>query len=79
LAKKMFLVQLQPSSRRLGDGQRHPGVIYVEDLAEAIAVTAERCAESEPINLGTREEIRIRDLARNCRAHGLKKGKSSGT
>ena len=37
--------------------------LYVEDAAEGILLAAERYDESEPVNLGSGEEISIRDLA----------------
>ena len=37
--------------------------LYVEDAAEGILLAAERYDESDPVNLGSGEEITIRDLA----------------
>ena len=37
--------------------------LYVEDAAEGILLAAERFDESDPVNLGSGEEITIRDLA----------------
>lgn len=46
-----------------GDGSPTREFLYVEDAAEAIVLATERYNGSEPINLGTGEEISIRDLA----------------
>ena len=47
-----------------GDGSPTREFLYVEDAAEGIVLAAERYDGSEPVNLGTGEEISIRDLAR---------------
>ena len=47
-----------------GDGSPTREFLYVEDAAEAIVLAAERYEGREPVNLGTGEEISIRDLAR---------------
>ncbi len=46
-----------------GDGSPTREFLYVEDCAEALALAAERYDRPEPINLGSGEEISIRDLA----------------
>jgi GDP-L-fucose synthase len=46
-----------------GDGSPTREFLYVEDCAEAIWLAAQRYDEQEPVNLGTGEEISIRDLA----------------
>ena len=46
-----------------GDGSPTREFLYVEDAAEGILLAAERYDESEPVNLGSGEEITIRDLA----------------
>ncbi len=46
-----------------GDGSPTREFLYVEDAAEGILLATERYNESEPVNLGTGEEITIRDLA----------------
>jgi GDP-L-fucose synthase len=46
-----------------GDGSPTREFLYVEDAAEGILAACERHDGSEPINLGSGEEIRIRDLA----------------
>ncbi len=47
-----------------GDGTPTREFLYVEDAAEGIVLAAERYDGEEPINLGTGEEITIRDLAK---------------
>ncbi len=46
-----------------GDGTPSREFLYVEDAAEGILLAAERYDESEPVNLGTGEEITVADLA----------------
>ena len=46
-----------------GDGSPTREFLYVEDCAEALLLAAERYDGPEPVNLGTGEEISIRDLA----------------
>ena len=46
-----------------GDGTPTREFLYVEDCAEGIALAAERYDDPEPVNLGSGEEISIRDLA----------------
>jgi GDP-L-fucose synthase len=46
-----------------GDGSPTREFLYVEDAAEAIWLAAERYDGPEPVNVGTGEEISIRDLA----------------
>jgi GDP-L-fucose synthase len=46
-----------------GDGSPTREFLYVDDAAEAILVACERYDGSDPINLGSGLEIRIRDLA----------------
>jgi GDP-L-fucose synthase len=46
-----------------GDGSPTREFLYVEDAAEGILLAAERYDGAEPVNLGTGEEITIRDLA----------------
>ena len=45
-----------------GDGSPTREFLYVEDAAEGILLAAERFNQSEPVNLGSSEEISIRDL-----------------
>ena len=46
-----------------GDGSATREFLYVEDCAEGIFLAGERYDGPEPVNLGTGEEIAIRDLA----------------
>jgi GDP-L-fucose synthase len=46
-----------------GDGSPTREFLYVEDAAEGIVLAAERYDDSEPVNLGSAFEIRIRELA----------------
>jgi GDP-L-fucose synthase len=46
-----------------GDGSPTREFLYVEDCAEAIWLAAQRYDGPEPVNLGTGEEISIRELA----------------
>lgn len=45
-----------------GDGSPTREFLYVEDAAEGILLAAERYDQSEPVNLGSRTEISIREL-----------------
>ena len=47
-----------------GDGSPTREFLYVDDAAEGILLAAEKYDGSEPVNLGTGEEITIRDLAK---------------
>jgi GDP-L-fucose synthase len=46
-----------------GDGSPTREFLYVDDAAEAILLAAERYDSAEPVNVGSGEEISIRDLA----------------
>jgi GDP-L-fucose synthase len=46
-----------------GDGSPTREFLYVEDAAEGFLLATERYDGDQPINLGTEEEISIRDLA----------------
>jgi GDP-L-fucose synthase len=46
-----------------GDGSPTREFLYVEDCAEGIVAAAERYDGADPVNLGTANEISIRDLA----------------
>jgi GDP-L-fucose synthase len=46
-----------------GDGSPTREFLYVEDCAEGLALAAERYDGAEPVNLGTGNEITIRDLS----------------
>ncbi len=45
-----------------GDGSASREFLYVDDAAEGIALATERYNGSEPVNLGSGQEINIRDL-----------------
>ena len=47
-----------------GDGSPTREFLYVEDAAEGILLAAEKYDGAKPVNLGTGEEISIRDLAK---------------
>jgi GDP-L-fucose synthase len=46
-----------------GDGSPTREFLYVEDFVEALVLAAERYDDAEPVNVGTGEEISIRELA----------------
>jgi GDP-L-fucose synthase len=46
-----------------GDGSPTRELLYVEDCVEAIALALERYDGAEPVNVGTGEEMSIRELA----------------
>jgi GDP-L-fucose synthase len=52
-----------PSVTLWGDGNPTREFLYVEDAARAFRLALERYDGPEPINLGSEEEIRIRELA----------------
>ncbi len=52
-----------PAITLWGDGSPTREFLYVEDAAEAVVLAAERYNGAEPVNVGTGEEISIRDLA----------------
>ena len=56
-------VRGEPEVVLWGDGSATREFLYVEDAAEGILLAAERYDESEAVNLGSGEEITIRDLA----------------
>ncbi len=53
----------EPEVTLWGDGTPTREFLYVEDAAEGILLAAERYDASDPVNLGSGEEITIRDLA----------------
>ncbi len=61
-------VEAKESGRReivlWGDGSPTREFLYVEDAAEAILLAAEQYDGNDPVNLGTGEEVPIRDLAK---------------
>jgi GDP-L-fucose synthase len=46
-----------------GDGSPTREFLYVEDAAEGLVLAAERYDSSDPVNLGSGQEISVRDLA----------------
>jgi GDP-L-fucose synthase len=54
--------------RLWGDGTPTREFLYVEDAAEAFVLAAERYDGHEPVNIGTGDEIAIRDLAAHVAA-----------
>ena len=52
-----------PSVTLWGDGSPTREFLYVEDAAEGIVLATERYDKPEPVNLGSGEEISIKDLA----------------
>lgn len=53
----------QPSVSLWGDGSPTREFLYVDDAARGLVMGAESYDSSEPVNLGSSEEISIRDLA----------------
>jgi len=53
----------EPSVVLWGDGSPTREFLYIEDAAEAITLATERYDGPEPVNLGSGEEISIRELA----------------
>jgi GDP-L-fucose synthase len=57
-----------------GTGRASREFLFVRDAASAIALAAERYDQAEPVNIGSGQEVTIRDLAericRACRFHG---------
>jgi GDP-L-fucose synthase len=50
-----------------GSGEPSREFLYVDDAARALLLAAERLDTSEPMNIGTGRETRIRDLAETIR------------
>ena len=65
LIRKMFEAQERGESEVTlwGDGSPTREFLYVEDAAEALWLASERYDGPEPVNLGTGEEISIKELA----------------
>jgi GDP-L-fucose synthase len=76
LIRKCIEARADNQSRILawGSGTASREFLYVRDAAEGIVVAADRYNKSEPVNLGSGEEITIRDLAKLvaelCRFNG---------
>jgi GDP-L-fucose synthase len=64
LIRKCLEAQARGEERIIvwGDGSPTREFLYVEDAAEGILLSAERYNGSEPVNLGSGSEIRIKDL-----------------
>jgi len=56
-------LQAEPSILAWSSGEVTREFLYVDDAAEGIVLAAERYEQSEPVNLGAGQEIKIRDLA----------------
>ena len=65
LIRKMFEAQERGEGEVVlwGDGSPTREFLYVEDCAEALWLASQRYDGPEPVNLGTGEEISIRELA----------------
>jgi GDP-L-fucose synthase len=65
LIRKMFAAQGSGEGEVVlwGDGSPTREFLYVEDCAEALWLASQRYDGAEPVNLGTGEEISIRELA----------------
>jgi GDP-L-fucose synthase len=64
---RKFLRALERGEQRVvlwGDGSPTREFLYVDDAAEGICLATERYNEIHPVNLGTGEEIAIKDLAK---------------
>ena len=64
LIKKIFFAKKTGKKNILvwGDGSPSRDFLYVEDAAEAIILAAEKYSKQDPINLGTGEEVTIKEL-----------------
>jgi GDP-L-fucose synthase len=69
LMRKCVEAQRQGASQVVawGSGEVTREFLYVEDAAEGIVLAAERYDQSAPVNLGSGQEITIRDLAKLIR------------
>lgn len=47
-----------------GDGEQTRAFIYVKDLAQGMMLAAEKYPVPDPLNIGTEEEIKIKDLVK---------------
>lgn len=50
-----------------GDGTQTRAFLYVDDFARGLLMTVERYAECDPVNIGTDEEVSIKDLIHKVR------------
>jgi GDP-L-fucose synthase len=65
LIRKMVDAEARTESEIVlwGDGSPTREFLYVDDAAEAVWLAAQRYDDPEPVNLGTGEEISVRELA----------------
>ncbi|MFZ1076471.1 MAG: GDP-L-fucose synthase [Nitrosotalea sp.] len=65
LIKKIYLAKKENASsiNLWGDGSPTRDFLYVDDAAEGIVLAAEKYDKTDPVNLGTGEEISIKYLA----------------
>ena len=65
LIKKILSAKInkKPYCEILGTGKPKREFVYVDDLAEAILVVAEKYDKIDPINIGSGEEVTIKQLA----------------
>jgi GDP-L-fucose synthase len=65
LIRKMVVAEEQGATEIVlwGDGSPTREFLYVDDCVEGLVLAAERYDGADPVNLGTGEEISIRDLA----------------
>ena len=65
LIKKIHSAKInkKPYCEILGTGKPKREFVYVDDLAEAILVVAEKYDKIDPINIGSGEEVTIKQLA----------------
>jgi GDP-L-fucose synthase len=47
-----------------GDGEQSRAFVYVTDIARGMMLAIEKYAEADPLNIGTDEEVKIKDLVR---------------
>jgi GDP-L-fucose synthase len=60
-----------------GTGEPSREFLYVDDAVRALLLCAERLDVSEPVNIGTGTETRIRDLAETIREHAGFEGETT--
>jgi GDP-L-fucose synthase len=63
---RKYVEALESGEQRVtlwGTGRPTREFLYVDDAARALLLAAERCETSQPFNVGTGTETRIRDLA----------------
>lgn len=64
LVRKVYEAQKQGLAQLpvWGDGSPTREFLYVDDAARGIAIATQQYSDADPVNLGTGEEISIRDL-----------------